>query len=332
MKAITVRKYGSPYKVFQLSEVEKPAPEDHQVLIKVRAAAVNPADYQLSRGDIRIATGFFKPNISWLGYDVAGEVEAVGKNVNRFKPGDEVYGICTRSPNTGSQASWLYDFGCFAEYTLSHEDALALKPSNLTFEQAAAVPCTGLVALQGLWAGGIQAGQTVLISSATGGIGTFAVQIAKALGVEVTGVCNTKNMELVRSIGADRVIDYTREKYTRQGQRYDIVFDSIGDHKLSEIKRILNPGGKVVIVSARKGNANKYIKIITRVMAASILPYVTKDASKPSGSDLQVISGFIADGKVSPVIEKTFTGLSNVPQAIQYVYSGHAWGKVVVII
>jgi len=212
-------RYGGP-EVLKVEEVEQPPARGHQVLIKVHAAAVNPAYYVHIKGSTRIMTGWFNPKIDRLGLDVAGVVEAVGEKVTRYKAGDTVYGACIRNPNSNGRDVWLFDYGAYAEYALSHEDALALKPDNVLFEEAAPVASTAWTALQGLRTyGKVKAGQKVLISSATGGVGTFAVQIVKALGAEATGVCSTKNIDLVRCLGADSVIDYTKENYTNQGRR-----------------------------------------------------------------------------------------------------------------
>jgi NADPH:quinone reductase-like Zn-dependent oxidoreductase len=236
MKAILFPKYGSP-DVLQFTEVEKPVPNDDQVLVQVVAAAANPLDWHRMRAApflVRLGDGFFKPTDSKLGADLAGRVEAVGKNVTSFKPGDEVFG------EIGS--------GSFAEYACTHEKNLARKPANISFEAAAAAPVVGFTALQGLRdAGKIRAGQRVLVNGAAGGIGTFAVQLAKSYGTEVTGVCSTRNLEMVCSIGADHVVDYTRQDFTRTGQTYDLIYDTIGNRSVSDYRRALRPGGTCVI-------------------------------------------------------------------------------------
>ncbi len=248
MKAIVYRNYGSP-DVLRLEEIEKPTAGDDEILIKVRAAAVNPLDL-LFRGTsymVRMITGLRKPKDTRLGVDVAGQVEAVGRNVTQFKPGDAVFGTCK---------------GAFAEYVCAPESALVVKPDNVTFEQAASVPIAALTALQGLRLGGlglgglgdkghIQPGQKVLINGASGGVGTFAVQIAKSFGADVTGVCSTRNVEMVRSIGAKQVIDYTREDFTKSGQRYDLILDCVGNHSLLAHRRALNPNGVCVVAGAK---------------------------------------------------------------------------------
>src|SRR5438477_8411033 len=235
MKAITYHRYGSP-DVLEYEDIEKPAPGDNEVLIKVRAASVNPFDWHFMRGSpyfLRIVAGLRKPKMTRLGVDVAGQVEAVGRNVTQFKPGDEVFGVCREA---------------FAEYARTSESSLVMKPGNVTFEQAASVPAAAITALQGLRdKGKIQRGQQVLINGASGGVGTFAVQIAKSFGADVTGVCSTRNVEMVRSIGADHVVDYTKQDYTKQdytqedftkrGQRYDLILDCVGNHSLSAHRR-----------------------------------------------------------------------------------------------
>ena len=234
MKAAVYRRYGSP-DVVRIEDVGKPVPKDNEVLIEVRAASVNPLDWHTMRGTpyfIRMMTGLRRPKIARLGVDVAGQVEAVGSNVTRFKPGDPVFGACS---------------GAFAEYVCTRESALAAKPDNVTFEQAAAVPVAALTALQSLRdKGKIQPGQKVLINGAAGGVGTFAVQIARSFGADVTGVCSTRNVDMVRSIGADRAVDYTQEDFTRSGQRYDLILDLVGNHSLLACRRALNPKGTYV--------------------------------------------------------------------------------------
>src|SRR5205085_12027749 len=253
MKAIVCHNYGPP-DVLKLEEVGRPTAGDDEVLIKVRAASVNPID-RLIRGRpyiIRAMTGLRKPKDIRVGRDLAGQVEAVGRNVTQFQPGDEVFGVSS---------------GAFAEFVCVNEKKLALKPVNLTFEQAAAVPIAGLTALQGLRdKGRIQPGQKVLINGAAGGVGTFAVQIAKSFGADVTGVCSTRNVEMVRSIGADRVIDYTQEDFTKGAQRYDLIFDCVSNHSLSACRRVLNPKGICVIV----GGPGVWM-ILTRALKALVL-------------------------------------------------------------
>jgi NADPH:quinone reductase-like Zn-dependent oxidoreductase len=241
MKAAVYTRYGPP-DVVQITDVEKPVPKDHEVLIRVRAASVNPGDWHFMRGApyfLRIMTGLRKPKVTRLGIDVAGQVEAVGRNVTQFKPGNEVFGACR---------------GAFAEYACTSESSLVTKPNNVTFEQAGSVPVAALTALQGLRnKGQIQPGQKILINGAAGGVGTFAVQIAKWFGAHVTGVCSTRNVEMVRSIGADQVIDYTQEDFTKGTQRYDLMFDSVGNHSLSACRRLLNPKGIYIVNGGPNG-------------------------------------------------------------------------------
>lgn len=252
MKAIAYHNFGSP-DVLQCEDIERPVPKSNEVLIKVRAASVNPLD----RGELkgvpfifRIALGLRKPDATRPGrpgVDVAGLVEAVGTNVTQFKPGDEVFGVCISNPHNSGVKVWVHEQGAFAEYACAPESTLVLKPGNVTFEQAAAVPIAALTALQGLRdKGNIQPGQKVLIHGAGGGVGTFAVQIAKSFGADVTGVSRTSSVEMVRSIGADRVIDYIQEDFTKSGQRYDLIFDCYASHPLSACRRVLNPRGVYV--------------------------------------------------------------------------------------
>ena len=238
MKAIVCRKYGSP-DVLRLEEIEKPTPKDHEVLLKVHAASANAGDWHLLRGEpfpVRLMFGLLKPRIKILGADVAGRVAAVGRNVSQFQPGDAVFGDIS-----------VCGFGAFAEYVCVTENALVLKPANLSFEEAAAVPAAAVTALQGLRKGQIQPGQKVLVNGASGGVGTFAVQIAKSFGADVTGVCSTRNLDRVRSMGADHVIDYTQEDFTQNGQRYDLILAANGYHSIGDYKRALSPNGIYVM-------------------------------------------------------------------------------------
>ena len=314
MKAIVYERYGSP-DVLELRDVEKPSVTDDGVLVRVRAASTNPYDWHFMRGKpyfARLMFGLFKPKAHGLGADLAGEVEAVGKDVTRFHPGDAVFGEAA---------------GAFAEYTCVPEGTLALKPANLSFEQAAAVPMGGVTALQGLRdRGKIRAGQRVLILGASGGVGTFAVQIAKSFGAEVTGVCSTRNVERVRKIGADHVVDYTREDFTRSGARYDLLLDTIGNRSLRECRRVLQPKAVYVHVGGR----------MARVLALPIVsPFVSQTLvqliAKRNKDDLEILSRLIEAGKITPVIDRTYP-LSEVPTAIRYLEGGHARGKVVITV
>ena len=321
MKAAVYTTYGPP-DVVQITDVEKPVPKDGEVLIQVRAASVNPLDWHFIRGTpyfLRMMTGLRKPKDKRLGVDVAGQVEAVGRNVTQFKPGDQVFGACR---------------GAFAEYACASESALVLKPANVTFEQAASVPVAAFTALQGLRdKGQIQPGQKVLINGAAGGVGTFAVQIAKSLGAEVTGVCSTRNVEMLRSIGADRVIDYTRENFTKSGQRYDLFLDCVGNHSLSACRRVLNPKGICVPVG---GTTDRWmIGPLARAVTTFVLSWFVSQKlvifflAKPNQEDLTTLRELMEAGKVTPVIDKRYR-LSEVPEAIRYLEEGHARGKVVI--
>ena len=318
MKAIVYRNYGS-HDVLQCEEIEKPTPGDHEVLIKVRAASVNPFDrhYRGRPYLIRIKTGLSKPKDTRLGRDVAGQVEAVGRNVTQFKSGDEVFGACS---------------GAFAEYACASESALVMKPDNVTWEQAASVPIAGLTALQGLRdKGKLQPGQQVLINGAAGGGGTFAVQIAKSFGADVTGVCSTGNIDMVRSIGADATIDYTREDFTKGTQRYDLILDCIGNHSLSACRRVLNPNGKFVIVGASKVRTSLSHALKGLVLSWFVSQNFVMLIARLRKDDLTILGDLIQTGKVTPVIDRCYS-LSEVPEAIRYLEQGHARGKIVVVV
>lgn len=321
MKAIVQRRYGAPEAVLELGEIDQPMVGDREVRLRVHAASVNPADWHVIRGKpffVRLAgSGLRRPRNPVPGTDVAGVVGAVGKDVTRFRPGDEVFGWCR---------------GAYAEYAPAAEDRLAPKPTSLTFEQAAAVPLAALTALQGLRdKGQVQPGQTVLVIGASGGVGTFAVQIAKALGAEVTGVCSTRNLELVRSIGADHVIDYTRQDFTRGGQRYDLIFQLAGTSSPSACRRALNPRGTLVL-SSGDGRLSGIDRIV-KAMATS--PFVGQRlvtwVANENGADLVALKEIIESGKVGPVIDRTYP-LSETPEAVRYVEAGHTQGKVVVTV
>ena len=322
MKAIAYEEYGSA-DVLKLKDVRKPEVEADRVLVRVRAASANPYDWHFMRGVPYIArlmaTGLRKPKHSLLGSDVAGEVEAVGDAVTRFRPGDEVFGF------VGS--------GGFAEYVSAPEKLLALKPANLSFQQAATVPLAAVTALQGLRdAGEIKSEQKVLIVGASGGVGTFAVQIAKWYGADVTGVCSTRNLEMVRSIGADHVIDYTREDFTRTGQRYDLIFQLAGTTSPAACRRALTPQGRLVLSSG--DSPGRIIGPVGRILKAVLLsPFVGQTlrplVAKSSIDDLQFLREQIEAGKITPVIDRTYP-LSESADAIRYLETGHARGKVVI--
>jgi NADPH:quinone reductase-like Zn-dependent oxidoreductase len=323
MKAIVFDRYGSP-DVLALKDIDRPVVEDNEVLVRIVAGGANPADWRVMRGDpyiMRIGWGLRGPRrTTVLGSDMAGQVEAVGKDVTRFRPGDEVYAEV--------------DSGGFAEYISFREDLLGLKPANLTFERAAAVPMTGLTALQGLRdPGRIEAGQRVLVNGASGGIGTMAVQLAKAFGADVTGVCSTGNVGLVRSIGADRVIDYTREDFADAAQRYDLILDTVGNRSIAAFRRALAPKGTLVVTGGGGGRWLGPASQILKVIASS--PFVGQRLvavyGRRSKADLDVLKGLIESGKVAPVIDRTYP-LNEVPEAIRYLERRHARGKVVITV
>lgn len=321
MKAVVYTEYGSP-DVLHLQEVKKPTPKDNEVLVKVHAASVNAADWRLMRADpflVRLMSGgLLKPKHTILGADVAGRVEAIGTSVTQFQPGDEVFGDLSN-----------YGLGGFAEYVCASEDAFALKPVNMTFEQAAAVPLAGVTALQGLRdKGKVQSGQKVLINGASGGVGTFAVQIAKSFGAEVTAVCSATKVEMVRSIGADHVIDYTREDFTQNGRHYDLILAANGYHPISDYKRVLSSNGIYVMVGGS----------MAQLFQALLLgPWMSMTGGKKMGAltakanqrDLVFMTQLLEAGKVVPVIDRCYS-LSELPEAIRYVEEGHAIGKVVI--
>ena len=320
MKAIVITKYGSP-DVLQFEEVEKPTPKDNQVLVKVQAASANPLDWHGIRGKPFIArlmgTGLLRPKSSKVGADVAGRVEAVGKDVTQFKPGDEVFGGCN---------------GSFAEYACAREDRVALKPANLSFEEVAAVPVAAYTALQGLRdKGHIQPGQKVLVNGASGGVGTFAVQIAKSFGAEVTGVCSTRNLDMLRKIGADHVIDYTQENFTKNGQRYDLILDAVGNHSVSDYKRALNPEGVCVVVGFSGMSYMIQHMIVGSFASKTGSKKISMMLTKPNKEDLIFMKQLLEDGKVVPVIDRRYP-LSEVPEAIRYLEAGHAQGKVIITV
>jgi len=315
MKAIIYTEYGSP-DVLQFKDVERPIPKENEVLVKVHAASANPADWHTMRAKpflARLANGLLKPKNPRLGADLAGRVEAVGKNVTQFQVGDDVFGELP-----------LDGLGSFAEYVCSTEDALALKPARLTFEQAATVPLAAFTALQGLRdKGKIQAGQKVLINGASGGIGTFAVQIAKSFGTEVTGVCSTRNLDLVRSIGADHVIDYTREDFTQRDQRYDLIFDAVGNRSVSDLKRALSPKGICSVAGFTS------LSRLFQVMLLGDKKVGLMETAYSNKKDLLFIQDLLEAGKVVPVIDRSYP-FSETPEAIRYLEKGHAQGKVVI--
>jgi len=314
MKAIVYEKYGPPTEVLELREVEKPTPKDNEVLVKIFAASINDGDKSMIKGKpifIRLmGTGLLKPKNTIPGGDIAGRVDAVGRNVKQFKPGDEVFG------DIGG-----IGHGAFAEYVSVPENVLALKPVNLSYEEAAAFPQYALVALQGLRDNGnIQSGHKVLINGASGGVGTFAVQVAKSYGAEVTGVCSTKNLDLVRSLGADHVIDYTQEDFTQNEQRYDLILDSVANRSISEYTGALTPEGRYVAVAFN-----------VRALISMSGDKVSQMSHKPNVNDLVYMKELVEAGKVVPVIDKRFP-LSEIGEAFRYFEEGHPQGKVVITV
>src|SRR5438876_6968522 len=326
MKAIIYCDYGLPN--LQLEEVEKPVPNEDQVLVKVTAACVNPYDWHFVEGTPKImrlmGVGLRKPKYTRLGFDIAGTFEAVAKKVTQFKPGDDV---------SGGKG------GAFAEYVCRRaKGAVALKPTNITFEQAASVNIAGITALQGLRdKGKVQPGQKILINGASGGVGTFAVQIAKSFSSDVTGVCSTRNVAMVRSIGADRVIDYTKEDFTQSAQRYDLIFDNVSNHSFSERRRILSSNGTCVLAGiggagshegqwARLGGSLKAL-VASWFVSQKFVTFIARITKE----DLTILGELMSTGKVTPVIAKRY-GLNEVPQALRYLEEGHAQGKVVITV
>jgi NADPH:quinone reductase-like Zn-dependent oxidoreductase len=323
MKAIVYRCYGSA-EVVKLEQVARPQPSDNRMLVKVRAASVNPLDWHYMRGEpyfMRSMAGMGSPNSITMGVDFAGTVVSVGKDVTRFKPGDEVFG--------GRD-------GAFGEYvSVAEKGSVAIKPANVTFEQAAALPIAAVTALQALRdKGKLQSGQTVLINGASGGVGTYAVQIAKSFGAKVAGVCSTRNVSLVQSLGADTVIDYTREDFTQGSQRYDLIIDTVGSHSLSEYRRVLNPHGALVMVGSQdKGlwlgalsgslSAWLYSQFISQKFI-----FILADLNAP---DLATLGDMLQSGKIKSVIDRQYA-LNETPEAIRYVEQGHSRGKVVIVI
>jgi NADPH:quinone reductase-like Zn-dependent oxidoreductase len=323
MKAIVYRCYGTT-EVLKLEQIAKPTPADDRVLVKVHAASVNPLDWHYMQGKpyiVRPMAGIGKPDSILMGTDFAGTVESVGKNVTRFKPGDDVFGDRD---------------GAFGEYvSVAENGAMASKPSNMTMEQAAAVPIAGLTALQALRdKGKVQAGQKVLINGASGGVGTFAVQIAKTYRADVTGVCSTRNVEMVKSLGADHVVDYTKEDFTQGTARYDLIIDNVGSHSLSEYRHVLTPNGVLVIVGGPSDNS-WLGPLTTWVKAFAVAPFASQKLifmlAQTNKDDLDVLRELMQTGKVTPVIDRRYP-LAETAQAISYLEQGHAKGKVIITV
>jgi NADPH:quinone reductase-like Zn-dependent oxidoreductase len=316
MKAIVQTNYGTP-EVLCLKDVETPTPKDDQVLVRVFATSINAGDYFTMRGSpwlVRFFVGLPRPRDYILGWDVAGRVEAVGIAVTQFRPGDAVFGIVSHA---------------FAEYVVAPADKLAPTPANLTFGQAAAVPTAALTALQGLRdVGKVQSGQQVLINGASGGVGIFAVQIARALGAEVTGVCSTHNVAMVRALGASHVVDYTREDFTRGERRYDLILDNAGNRAFSDLRRVLTPRGRIIPNSGHGGMSYVFKGfLLAPLMAQQEQPFTTE----PNASDLADLTQLIEAGTVTPVISRTFR-FAEIPVALGYAAQGHVRGKVVIIV
>ncbi len=320
MKAVVYTQYGPP-DVLRLQEIAKPAPAEQEVLIKVHAASVNPLDFHHMRGHVRVMTGVRAPKHKVLGCDIAGRVEAVGGGVKQFRPGDEVFGVRGLAG------------GGFAEYVCAREDKLALKPANISFEEAAAVPIAAITALLGLRdKGRIQPGQKVLVDGASGGVGTFAVQIAKSFGTEVTAVCSTRNVETARSIGADHVIDYTREDFTQSGQRYDLILGANAYHSLFDYRRALTQDGIYVMA----GGGTGVQAVLLPMLLGPLLSLIGRKKmcffiAKVKKEDLDFLKDLLAAGKVVPVIDRRYP-LSEAAKALGYLEEGHAQGKVVITV
>ncbi|MFL5238781.1 MAG: NAD(P)-dependent alcohol dehydrogenase [Rhizomicrobium sp.] len=324
MKAVVYCDYGTA-DVLKVMEIAKPVPNDNQLLVKVRAASVNPYDWHFLRGTpyiMRLGVGLRKPSSTRLGVDYAGVVEAVGKNVTQFKPGDEVYG------GKG---------GSFAQYVCAVEKNTVLKPATISFEEAAAVEIAGHTALLALRDHGkVQPGQKVLINGASGGVGTFAVQIAKVLGAEVSGVCSTRNVEMVRSLGADEVIDYTKEDFARSGKQWDVILDNVPNHSLADCRHALTPQGKYIMIGGGGPDDGKVIGPFARVIKIALSkPFVSQEMkmmmSDPQHNDMVYLRDLMAAGKVKPVIDRTYK-LEQIADAIRYLEAGHARGKVVLTV
>jgi NADPH:quinone reductase-like Zn-dependent oxidoreductase len=321
MKAIVQEQYGSP-DVLELRDIDKPVVNDDEVLVRVRAAAVNIGDWHLMRGVpyvMRAVAGLRKPRCTVPGIDIAGEVEAIGPNVKELRPGDEVFGWCR---------------GAFAAYARAAEDTLLPKPAHLTFEQSAAVGDSAFTALAAIRdQGKVQPGHRVLINGASGGVGSFAVQIAKSFGAEVTGVCSTRNVDLVRSIGADHVIDYTKEDFTQTKQRYDVVLDLIGSRSLSDCRRALTRRGAYVLVGVQ--DLGRWFGLARQIKALLLSPFVGQRMRvfivKHNREDLAVLKELVEAGKVVPVIDTRY-GLSDVPEALRHQGEGHTQGKIVIAV
>jgi NADPH:quinone reductase-like Zn-dependent oxidoreductase len=325
IKAIVYSDYGVAN--LKLAEIEKPVPSDEQILVRVHAASVNPYDWHFIEGTPYVmramGVGLRKPKNIRVGTDFAGTVEAVGKNVTQYKPGDDVFGGST---------------GAFGQYLCRRATgSVALKPAALTFEQAAAINIAGITALQAVRdQGKVQPGQKVLINGGSGGVGTFAVQLAKSYGADVTGVCSARNTELVQSLGADHVIDYTKEDFTKGAERYDVVIDNVANHSLSECRKVLTPNGIYVMIGGGGASEQGFLGAIGNVMKAGLYSRFVKQKmgfmmAQPSTADLTLLAGMVESGKLKTVIDRTYK-LAEVPEAVRYVEEGHARGKVIITV
>jgi NADPH:quinone reductase-like Zn-dependent oxidoreductase len=324
MKAIVCHRYGAP-EALKPEEIDKPSPGSGQVLIQIRAASLNALDWHLMKGRppiARLFLGLRRPRLNRPGVDLAGRVESVGQGVTRFKAGDEVFGVCR---------------GSLADYACASEALLATKPASVSFEEAAAVPVAGLTALQGLRDHGrIQQGQRVLINGAAGGVGTFAVQIAKSFGADVTGVCSTRNVEMVRSIGADRVVDYTLADFTRSGQRYDMIFDVVANHSFSACQRVLSPRGTLVVAGGGGSDGHAFGRRLVRMLTGALISRfasqrMTFFVARPTRADLVTLGELLESRKVTPVLDGRHR-LSETSNAFRRLAGGHARGKIVVTV
>ena len=326
MRAVVQDRYGAPEEVLEGRRIERPEIGHDEVLVRVHAAGLHVGDCFGVRGapwPVRLMTGLRRPKYGVPGLDVAGQVEAVGSRVTRFQPGDEVFGAC----------NWPSAGAC-AEYAAADEDKLVSKPANLTFEEAAAIPTSALAALHGLRdAGALKPGQRLLINGASGGVGTFAVQIAKALGAEVTGVCSTANVAMVRSLGADHVIDYTKADFTKGVLRYDLILDNVENRSLSDVRRVLEPRGTLVLNSGTGASGPKLMLRLVRpvVLSRFVRHQLRRYLSNPNRADLEVLKALVEEGKLKPVIDRSFP-LAETPAALRHIEAGHARGKVVIAV
>ncbi|NIO28634.1 MAG: zinc-binding dehydrogenase [Candidatus Latescibacteria bacterium] len=322
MKAIVYERYGPP-DVLQLKEVEKPVPKDNEVLVKIHAASINYMDWGFLRGEpllVRLWSGLFEPKNRILGADIAGQIEAAGENVKEFQTGDEVFGDISGCGHGG-----------FAEYAAVPDNLLVLKSAGISFEEAAAVPVAAITALQGIRKGQIQPGQKVLINGASGGVGTYAVQIAKSFGTEVTAVCSTTKLDMARSIGADFCIDYTKEDFTQSGQCYDLIVAANGYHSISDYKRALTPEGTLVVTGGSMAQVFQSMFLGPLISSIGSKKVMNMGVAKPNKEDLTFLKELLESGKVKPILDRCYT-LNEVPDALRYFGEGHARGKVVITV